>query len=129
MKQLLPIFFALVLLGSAVMHIVRPDAYLAMIPHFIPAGLANLLAAISEGIVGIALLVPQLRRWGGLGFALLMLAFLPIHIWDMLRENPAIGSTGVAIGRTLIQLVLIYLGWLIWKGYSSSQSPNSSPAG
>lgn len=129
MKQLLPIFFALVLLGSAVMHIVRPDAYLAMIPPFIPAGLANLLAAISEGIVGIALLVPQLRRWGGLGFALLMLAFLPIHIWDMLRENPAIGSTGVAIGRTLIQLVLIYLGWLIWKGYSSSQSPNSSPAG
>ena len=113
---LLLIFFLLfMLLSSAVGHIVQPEFYAAMIPPFIPKSLANILAAIVETAVGAALIIPRFRKWGGLGFLLLMCAFMPIHIWDLFRENPAVGSTGAAVFRFGMQIVLIYFGWVVYQ--------------
>jgi len=51
-----------------------------------------------------------------------MIAFLPIHVWDLFRAEPAIGSMNAAIIRVLIQFVLIYLGWRIWKKNSEPKT-------
>ncbi len=118
MKRILPILFAAILLLSAVMHVVQPGAYEPLIPPFIPPLLANILATIAEAVVGIALIIPRYRAWGGLGFMMLMIAFLPLHVWDLLKDNPAMGSQQAAAIRLVIQLVLIYAGWWIWKQYS-----------
>ena len=72
---------------SAVAHIFFPEFYAELIPDFFPELLANILSAISEAAIGIALLTRKYRYLGGLGFSLLMLAFLPIHVWDLLREK------------------------------------------
>ena len=106
---------AAILLLSAVGHIFAADFYAEMIPEFIPATLANVLAAIVEAVVGFALLLKPYVRWGGLGFMLLMIAFLPIHGWDMLKEEPAIGPPAAAVTRFCIQFILIYAGWWIWR--------------
>ena len=74
-----------------------------------------LFQGAGEAAIGIALIIPKYRKWGGLGFFLLMIGFLPIHVWDLFKETPAIGSMNAAIIRVLIQFVLIYLGWRIWK--------------
>lgn len=107
------------LLLASYNHIANPSIYSAMIPHFIPETLAHIFAIVTEFAVGIALLIPKYRKWGGLGFALLMLAFLPIHTWDLLRENhaenPAISTAQLAYIRFAIQLVLIALGYWIYK--------------
>jgi len=115
MKHILPVLLAALMLFSAYNHIVKPDFYSAFIPAFISESFANILSAILEAVIGVALIIPKLRQWGGIGFFLLMLAFLPIHIWDLFKDAPAIGSKNAAIIRVLIQFVLIYLGWRIWQ--------------
>ena len=114
-KKILAYFFAAILILSGVMHVVKPEAYAAMIPSFIPEIVANILAAIAEIVIGVMLIIPRYRRLGGLGFALLMVAFLPIHIWDLVRDDPAIGSFMGAVIRLIIQFGLIWAGWWIWK--------------
>ena len=114
--KLIPAYlFAALLLFGAYAHVFSPEAYEAFLLEFIPEVVANILAAISEAAIGIALILPKYRKWGGLGFFLLMIAFLPLHVWDVFRESPAIGSQTAAYIRLLMQLVLIYGGWWIWK--------------
>ena len=119
MKKILPLLLGVIMLISTVGHIMNPDFYAAMIPDFIPAGLANILAAITEGITAILLFWPKYRRWGGLGFLILMIAFLPIHVWDLFREQPAIGPAPAPAIRLAFQFVLIYAGWWVFQRYPS----------
>ncbi len=105
------------MLFGAFNHIYAPETYSAFIPEFFPETLANILSAIAEAAIGIALLIPKYRKWGGLGFFLLMIAFLPLHIWDLTKEVPAIGSKTAAMIRIAIQVLLIAAGWWIYKSY------------
>jgi uncharacterized membrane protein len=115
MKTVLAIFFAVLLLAGGFMHIKSPAFYHNFVPSFIPFTLANVLATVAELAIGVLLLIPKYREWGALGFMLLMVAFLPIHVWDALKETPAIGSKQVAFIRIAIQMVLIFGGWWLWK--------------
>ena len=115
MRKILSIFFAVFLVASGILHIVYPEPYAPMIPEFIPEILANGLSAILELVIGALLLMPKYRHWGGLGFMMLMIGFLPIHIWDFLKDEPAIGSKTVAAIRIVIQFLMIYAGLWIWK--------------
>lgn len=115
MKKILAYLFGGILILSAVNHIFAPDTYSAMIPSFVTPLLANVLAAIAELAIGIALFIPRFRAWGALLFTGLMLAFLPIHVWDLVRENPAIGEPPAPIIRLAVQLLVIYLGYWLYK--------------
>ncbi|KXX66904.1 hypothetical protein AVL50_29810 [Flammeovirga sp. SJP92] len=117
MKKSLPIVLAIVLLLSAVAHLLSPEFYAPMIPGFIPVSLANLLATITELTTALLLFFPQYRKWGGLAFMFLMFAFLPLHIWDMFREDPVVGPQPLTSIRLFFQFVFIYVGWWIYKKY------------
>jgi len=110
---------ALLMLFGAFNHLYAPESYSDFIPDFFPETLAHILSSIAEVSIGIALLIPKYRKWGGLGLFLLMIAFLPIHLWDLTKEVPAIGSESAAIIRIAIQFVLIAAGWWIYKSYTS----------
>ena len=103
------------MISGAVAHVVVPELYLPVIPDFIPAKLANGAAAVFELVVGLALLIPKYRSWGGLGFMVLMVAFLPLHVWDVFREDPVMGSQAAAGVRLVLQGILIYAGWWIYS--------------
>ena len=118
LKVLLSYALSLLLLASAVAHIFTPEYYAALIPDFIPEMLANILAAIAEAAIGIALLLKPYRHYGALGFSLLMLGFLPIHIWDLVREQSALGPSPTPEIRLVIQFVLIYVGWWLFKHFN-----------
>ena len=122
-KKILPYILGIFLLLGAFAHIFNPTFYDPFIPDFFPKMLANILAAISEAFIGLALVLPKYRKWGGLGFFLLMIAFLPIHVWDLFRENPAIGSKNAAVIRLIMQFLLIYAGWSVWKS-NQEESPS-----
>ena len=95
-KILLYILAALMLLG-AYGHIANPDFYGPMIPAFIPVGFANWASVIVEAAIGIGLIIPATRKLAAWGFFLLMIVFLPIHIWDLFQENPVVGSKQAAV--------------------------------
>ena len=115
MKIVLTFLFALILLSGAVFHVISPEFYAPMTPDFVSLEVANITAAIVEGTIGILLLVPRYRKLGALGFFLLMIAFLPIHIWDWTKDVPAVGSKNGAIVRIVVQLVFIYGGWWLFR--------------
>lgn len=115
LKLIVIFILATMMLLGAFNHLYAPETYTAFIPKFIPESLANILSTIAEGIIGIALIIPKYRKWGGLGFFLLMIAFLPIHIWDFTKEVPAIGSKIAAMIRLGVQFLLIAAGWWIYR--------------
>ncbi len=117
MKKITPISLGIMMLAGAIGHIASPEFYIPMIPHFLPDVLANYLSAILEALVGILLFIPQYRKWGGLGFMLLMLGFLPIHIWDLFRIEPAIGPHPAPAIRLVFQFVLIFVGYWVYRAY------------
>jgi hypothetical protein len=44
-----------------------------------------------------------------------MIAFFPIHIWDLLKEVPAIGSKDAAIIRLVVQFIFIGIAYFVFK--------------
>jgi uncharacterized membrane protein len=111
MKNILSYLFAVLLLVSAVAHIVNPDFYARLIPSFIPALFANLLSTIVEAPIAILLIIPKYRKIGALAFMGLMIAFLPLHIWDLFKEDPITITRTGGIIRLVLQFLLIYAGW------------------
>ena len=115
----LSLIFGLVLLAAAYNHIVNAEIYVAMVPKFIPVLFADIFAVAAEALVGILLLIPKTRKYGALGFALLMIIFLPLHIWDVFRvgnhENPLVKNLNVAVIRLVIQFLVIALGFWMYK--------------
>lgn len=71
MKNTLSYLLGGMLLITAIAHIVMPEVYAEMIPPFIPASLANILAVITEAGIGILLFLPKYRHWGGAVFFLI----------------------------------------------------------
>lgn len=126
MVNMLVYFFAFVMLAGAVGHIVMPDFYAALIPAPIPKAFANGLAAVVEGLIGVGLLLPRLRRLSGLAFTLLMVAFVPLHIWDALKEAPMVGSHTAAIVRLIIQALLIAGGVAVYRSQRHSRPMSSN---
>jgi len=106
----LSVLLALLLLASAIGHVVAPAFYAGFIPEPVPPALANSFAAIVEGAIGVALFIPRFRGFAGLAFAVLMIGFLPLHVWDALKEAPAIGTHAAAVVRIVVQIFFIAAG-------------------
>ncbi len=114
---LLAITSILMLFGSY-NHVANPAFYNGFIPDFLPKLAVNYFSAVIELIVGILLVVPKTRAKGFLSFSALMMAFLPIHIWDLFKEVPAVGSQNAAIIRLIVQFIFIALTYLAYKSES-----------
>jgi len=113
--KILAYIFAVIMLASAVGHFVNPEFYSAMIPSWAPEGLVNIVVGLGELAVGVALILPKYRKLGALGWTIMMIIFLPIHVWDLLRDAPAMGSKMAATIRLVIQFGLIYLGFRLYR--------------
>lgn len=115
-KTIVTFLLAFLMLSGAFNHIYSPESYSAFIPEFFSESFANISSAMLEAVIGLALIIPKYRKWGGLGFFILMIAFLPLHVWDWTKEVPALGSKVAAMIRIAIQFVLIAAGWWIYRG-------------
>ena len=116
----LRVMFGLFMIYAGVQHLVKPDFYNAFVPSFMPFPKAIIYASgILEMLLGIMLFIPKYAKLGALGLLLLMLFFLPIHIWDIFSDTPAIGSHTAALIRLPVQLLFIAIAWKIWKSHPS----------
>ncbi len=107
--QSLRFLLAIFMIFGGVQHFLKPDFYTPFVPSFLPMTQFFIYASGAvEILFGVMLfLKPNFSKWGALGVFLLMLIFLPIHIRDVLVENPAIGSHEVALIRLPFQFVFI----------------------
>lgn len=108
------IVFGLFLTYAGFMHFVKPKFFNGFIPKPLPKLTVNYIAGIVEVSIGIGLLFNQSAKNAAIGFFILMLIFLPLHVWDLTKEKPAIGSKKLAVIRLPLQFVLLYGAYLIY---------------
>jgi uncharacterized membrane protein len=110
--------------GVGVTHFVDPGFFVAIVPPFLPR--PELLVAVSGAAelgLGLALLVPRLRRLAAWGVIALLIAVYPANIYHAVSgglehpDLPAImASPVVAWARLPFQLVFLGWAWLVARG-------------
>ena len=113
--------FAIVLLIAGTYHFINPTFYYPFMPAWFPKVLANAAGGIAEIGIGLLMLFPASRTYGLYAAVALMLLFLPLHLIDLLRDRPVIGSKTIAVFRLLLQFVLI--AWLFYEATNLRAGP------
>mgnify|MGYP000159172914 CR=1 FL=1 len=115
-------FIACMMIYGFYNHIANPAFYNGFIPDFFPKLIVNYFTSAVELIIGILIIVPRWRKLGALSFMGLMVAFFPIHIWDLLKDIPAIGSKQAAVIRLIVQFIFIGIAYFVYKKARTSRS-------
>lgn len=106
------VLLALLMIFAGVQHFLKPDFYAPFVPSFLPFNTAIVYASGAlEILLGLMLVIPKYSKQGALGIFILMLIFLPIHVWDVFSSTPAIGSPKAALIRLPVQFLFIALAW------------------
>ncbi|MVN20577.1 DoxX family protein [Mucilaginibacter arboris] len=98
-------------------HFVHPAAYLKLIPPYLPLPkVLNLLAGFFEILFGLMLIFKPTRKYAVYGIILMLLAFIPAHIYmvqlaPFMLGNLAVTKTGAWV-RLPLQAILI--AWAYW---------------
>jgi len=107
---------AVLYLTAGALHFIKTDAYLRIMPPYIPWHLPLVwISGFFEILGGVGLLVPQARRKAAWGLIALLIAVFPDNIY--MATNPIdAGAAAIAPvlrwGRLPLQLLLIW--WLLW---------------
>lgn len=107
---------ALFFIAAGVLHFVKPDAYTAIIPPYLPWPLALVyVSGACEILGGCGVLIPRLRRLAGWGLVALLIAVFPANLHMALND---VHPSGWSVPSVLLwlrlpmQAVLIF--WAYW---------------
>lgn len=115
LKLILTFLFGVFMILAGLYHFIKPEIFAPFIAKFLPNTAVNYLAGFVEIILGVGVFTKSFRSIATLGILILMLVFLPLHIVDVFKESPAIGSHQAALVRLPIQFILILWAWYINK--------------
>lgn len=115
LKLIFTILLGVFMIYGGVNHFLKPEFYNSFIPDFFSKTAVNYLSGIIEILLGIGVLLPKFRTMSAMGIFILMILFLPIHIWDVFREDPAIGNKTIALIRIPLQFLFMLWAWWIHR--------------
>jgi uncharacterized membrane protein len=102
--------------SSGILHFLRPEFYLRIMPPYIPWHVAMVqVSGFFEILGGLGLLIPATRRAAAWGLVALLIAVFPANLY--MATNPIeTGAASIAPmlrwGRLPVQLLLI--SWVLW---------------
>tara|TARA_B110000259_G_scaffold123130_1_gene139580 strand:- start:248 stop:610 length:363 start_codon:yes stop_codon:yes gene_type:complete len=111
---ILRILFGILFCFAGIMHIIKPTFFKNFIPDFLPKRTVNYIFGVLEFMVGFSLFFSETVKNAAVGIFLLLLIFLPIHIWDATKVKPAIGSKKIAFVRIPLQFLLMYFAYILY---------------
>ncbi len=101
-----------------VMHFVRPEPFVQIVPPALPAPLALVyISGFFEILGGIGLLVPRVRKAASYGLVALYVAVFPANVYMAVADVALDGvhyPAWLRYGRLPLQLGLI--AWALWVG-------------
>ena len=116
LKRTLRLLFGVIFVAAGALHFLRPAYYVAVMPPYFPLPLFwVLLSGVLEITGGTGLLLKRFRRRAAQGLALLLVAFMPVHL-HMLFYPTGVGAQDIApsllFWRVALQFVLIAM--FVW---------------
>jgi uncharacterized membrane protein len=135
-KRVLLYVLAVLYVFAGALHFVKPEAYLPMMPAYLPAHLALIYASgVAEILGGVGLLVPATRRAAAWGLVALLLAVWPANFHIAIENVPVFGAEEGAGPwnwvRVAGQVPLIAWAWCYTRpdpGSADATGPDPSPA-
>jgi uncharacterized membrane protein len=116
----LPIAGLLLVLG--VLHLIAPERFELMMPEWAPwKYFWVIVSGIAEILLGIGLFLPRWRVLAAWLTIAMLLVYVPVHVWDLLRDQPVIGSKTVAIVRLPVQVLLIAWVYALVRRFRSER--------
>jgi uncharacterized membrane protein len=106
---------AFVMIAGGLAHLVAPGGFAPLVPPFLPAVPVIYATGVVQVAIGLAAIWPRTRALGGLAFAVLCAAYLPLHLWDYVRPDPVFSPPVAATVRVVLQLVFIWAGLALWR--------------
>jgi uncharacterized membrane protein len=104
---------AVLFVGAGVLHFLRPETYLRIMPPALPAPrLLVLLSGAAEVAGGLGLLLPATRRWAAWGLLALLLAVFPANIYMLQTHEQLHLPAWVGWARLPLQPLLM---WWVWR--------------
>ena len=100
-------------------HFNNPSFYIPLIPPYLSTWAVelNLIAGFFEIVFGILLIPKQTRKWAGWGIVLMLIAFIPSHIYFIERGNFSLGSFTLTPMMSWIRLLVfqpLFILWVLW---------------
>ncbi|WP_420318482.1 hypothetical protein [Ekhidna sp.] len=103
-------------------HFINPEFYYPLIPdYFVFPVRINFIAGVFEILLGVGLLIPLLRKASAYGIILMLVAFIPSHVF-FIQQGSCIADSlcvpeWVGWGRlVVIHPLLIYWAWTVMRG-------------
>jgi len=128
LSTILSVALGLFMVFAGVTHLQKPVFYLPFVPEFLPFRDAIVMVSgLLEIALGIAVLLPRYRYLSALSILALMVLFLPVHIADLFRAAPAIGSHDVALIRLPVQFVFILWAWVASRNATLTRPVHEKP--
>lgn len=119
---ILKFVIAIFMIYAGAQHFIKPAFFMPFVPAFLPLKTSIIyISGAVEILLGAMLFLKKYSKFGALGIIILLIVFLPIHIWDVFSQTPAIGSKQAAFIRLPIQFILIYIVWRIKISISQSK--------
>jgi uncharacterized membrane protein len=117
-RAVLRVLLAVGMVVVGVLHFVRPEGFVAIVPRYLPVPYALvLISGFFEMLGGVGLLVARVRRAASFGLIALYVAVFPANL-NMAMNHLALGSTEIPPAllwlRLPLQAVLILVAW--WVG-------------
>lgn len=116
MEQIDLYIMAFIYLFAGVMHFVLPNAFVKIVPKYLPARKSMVyISGIFEIIFGVGVLFEQTRSWSALGLILLLIAVFPANVYMAQRyKQKGLKFTWLMYLRLPLQVVLIYWAYLYY---------------
>lgn len=102
--------FGLLFIVAGLTHFTKPKMYLRIMPSYIPAHKTIvMLSGIAEMALGFLLLNPDTQATAALGIIILLVLFIPVHIYMLHNEKASMKLPKWILWlRLAIQFALIY---------------------
>jgi uncharacterized membrane protein len=126
---------ALLMGGSGVIHLTKPELYTPIVPRFLGnAGFWVFWSGILEITAALVLLVPKTRRWGALLTVAILVAVYPANIQMALDGGRPgggwyAGSSLMLWLRLPVQPLLVWWAWTLYRERSVSETVELDAAG
>jgi uncharacterized membrane protein len=128
-KTVVRVLLAIAMMGIGVDHFLTPNAFVSIVPAWLPNPRALVLVSGAFEILGGAgLLVPRARRAAGLGLVLLYISVFPANINMAVHDiQPASHPIPVWLLWARLPLQFVFIALAIWCGEIRRKSIRESP--